>query len=293
MTQREKDGDALRRVLEDLVDSRGYTLDGLTEETRRRGHRFTPAEIVNGDAGFGDAVDDVLRLTGGERRRVANAAGAGWGTPRALAGAPRAPGFARYNQDVPEHERVGTPVCSVSHPAAGGPCGKPASVEVWALPFCPEHGREAEAAALSEMHEAGHEFARDAVEAARTTWRRNGALLSLVRASAAEAQRSMEEHDCAHEAALQAVYGDADDSRTDTNTLVFGYEDLSAGTPSEWCRDARVSVCRLMREAHEDGLVLAEHLEPVREWATIQEVLAVRRELAHGAKLRAESGKPA
>ena len=69
-------------------------------------------------------------------------------------------------------------------------------------------------------------------------------------------------------------------SRTDGNTLAFDYSDTSCGTPPEWWQDARIGVCRLMRESHEDGLTLAEHLEPLREWLTVQLVLAVRRELS-------------
>jgi hypothetical protein len=43
--------------------------------------------------------------------------------------------------------------CVVSHPDAGGPCGRPATGMVWNLPFCEIHGREAEAAALEELAE--------------------------------------------------------------------------------------------------------------------------------------------
>ncbi len=43
---------------------------------------------------------------------------------------------------------------------------------------------------------------------------------------------------------------------------------------------ARRAICKAMREANEGGLTHAKHLEPLREYATIQEVLAVRRELS-------------
>ena len=70
----------------------------------------------------------------------------------------------------------------------------------------------------------------------------------------------------------------------DKDILTFDYPDTSSGMPPSFWREARVSVCRLMREAHEDGLTLADHPEPLREWAIVQEVLAGRREL-YGAEM--------
>lgn len=43
--------------------------------------------------------------------------------------------------------------CVVSHPDAGGPCGRPATGMVWELGFCEVHGIEAAAAALEELTE--------------------------------------------------------------------------------------------------------------------------------------------
>ena len=53
-------------------------------------------------------------------------------------------------EGCPESE---TPSCVVSHPDAGGPCGRPAIGEVWSLPFYELHGAEAEAAVLDEITE--------------------------------------------------------------------------------------------------------------------------------------------
>ena len=52
--------------------------------------------------------------------------------------------FRKYPETTPAEERKGSPVCIVSHPDAGGPCRREAIGEVWSLPFCAAHGREAE-----------------------------------------------------------------------------------------------------------------------------------------------------
>lgn len=67
-------GAALRPVLEDLAGSRGYTLEALAAETRRRGYAYLPGEIATGErGGFGSAIDDVLCLDDCERGRVVTA----------------------------------------------------------------------------------------------------------------------------------------------------------------------------------------------------------------------------
>src|SRR5215210_2654007 len=59
--------------------------------------------------------------------------------------------FRKYPETTPPEKRKGSPVCVVSHPDAGGECGRAAIGEVWSLPFCELHGREAELAAHDEM----------------------------------------------------------------------------------------------------------------------------------------------
>jgi hypothetical protein len=49
------------------------------------------------------------------------------------------------------HRYGGGERCVVSHLDVGGPCGQPATILVWELPFCEVHGAEAEAAALSDL----------------------------------------------------------------------------------------------------------------------------------------------
>lgn len=305
MTNHESTASALRGVLEGLAASRGLALDELSEETRRRGHDHTPAEILRGAANFGTAVDDALGLDESERGRIVAAfvddmqarhdavragdAGA-WNAPGSWyydepGTEPRPPGFSRFGPN-PNPRGDGGPFCGASHPSAGGPCGRTATVTVWDVAFCPLHGLEAETAAAREMWEAAHEASRGAVEAARPLWRRNGALLAVLRAAADEAGAKVEAARYAHEAALDAVYGDAevgyaDEAHEDEGTRRFDYRgDLTSGSPVEWWGESRTNALRAMREACEDGLPdLVQLLEPVREYATVQEVLALRREL--------------
>ena len=280
-------GGPLRAVLEELAASRGYTPEGVAEEARRRGHDYTPAEIVHGAGGFGDAVSAVLRLDDGECRRLSNGLARSWeARPRVPSPAdrpdlwpmPSAPGLGRYGPN-PNPRGDGGPSCRVSHPAAGGPCGEPAVMEVWALPFCAVHGAEAEAAALAEMWQEARAGMRAALDGGRGAWRTNAALLYALRRAEHEARENEEGAERAHEDAVRDAYGGADASHTDPDTLNY-HGDPFVGTPVNWWRETRVAVCKAMREAAEGGLTHAADLEPLREHATVQEVLAIRRELA-------------
>ncbi|MEJ7872427.1 MAG: hypothetical protein WKF67_09220 [Rubrobacteraceae bacterium] len=281
-------GGALRGVLDTIAASRGLTPEGVAEEARRRGHDYTPAEILHGAGGFGDALDDVLDLDADERRRIVAGVLNGWeASPRIPSPAdrpdlwpmPTAPGLARYGSNGGENPRTdGGPFCCVSHPAAGGVCGEPASIEVWALAFCEVHGHEAESAALAELWQDARREAESAVEGGRAAWRMNGALLYTLRRAEHEARQNEEDAEHTHEGAIADAYGDADDTHTDSDTLRYNGDPL-AGGPVDWWTETRVAICKAMREAHEGGLTHVKHLEPLREYATVQEVLALRREL--------------
>lgn len=293
MTEQNTTPRTLAGVLEELSASRGYTLAGMAEVARRMGHAFTPEEIVNAAGGFGVPISAVLGLSDEECRRVTEAMSADWQErinvkrsggeaihPEPIRMEPQAPGCRRYPSSIPPEERRGARVCSVSHPAAGGPCEREATMVVWELNFCDFHGEEAEAAALAEMWENAREEISSSVRAARPRWRRNGALLSALRASEDDARGREESSQNDHEPLMERVYGDADASHTDRETLAYN-GDAFAGTPAEWWSETRRALCRSMREAHEGGLPALLHaLEPLREWATVQGVLAVRRELS-------------
>ena len=231
-------------------------------------------------------MDAVLDLDADERRRlVAGAVGNWQATPKIPSPAdhphlwplPDAPGLGVYSDRNPRED--GRPFCSVSHPAAGGVCGESATVEVWALPFCEIHGAEAEAAALAEMWEDACKSAEAAVQGGREAWRKNAALLYTLRRAEHEAQGNEQNRASDHEDAMQAAYADADEAHTDSDTLQYN-GDPFAGSPVDWWRETRLAVCKAMREAYEGGLCHAEDLEPLREYATVQEVIALRRELS-------------
>lgn len=287
MTNTTTHGDALRGVLDTIAASRGFTLEGMAEEARRRGHDYTPAEIIHGAGGFGDAVDDVLGLDADERARIVAGVVRGWeASPRIPSPAdrpdlwpmPSAPGLGHFGPR-PNPRNDGGPFCSVSHPATGGPCGKPASIEVWALPFCEVHGAEAEAASVAEMWEDARRAAGSAVVGGRGAWRMNGALLYTLRRAEHEARQNEEDAEHTHEDAMQDAYGETDATHTDSDTLRYN-GDPFAGSPVDWWSETRRAICKAMREAHEGGLTHGADLEPLREYATAQEVLALRRELS-------------
>lgn len=123
------------------------------------------------------------------------------------------------------------------------------------------------------------------MEGGRGVWRRNAALLLTLRRAYDEAQEHEQEHDGRHEAAMKETYGDADDAHTDPETARWNGDDF-ADSPAQWFHDARVAVCKAMREAIEGGLTHAKDLEPLREYLTVQEVLAVRAELSEDAARR-------
>lgn len=163
-------------------------------------------------------------------------------------------------------------MCSVTYPER---CGWIAEGEVWALPFCKAHGLEAAQAARMEVHD----------EAEREL----GALLAnfdggrLVRNPLLrEALGKLEIPDDGdtygeHEEAIVAAYA-PDDSLLDPDTLAFDYADEDRTLiPYDWWCEARELVVKWMREAHEVGQSpLLDALEPIRERASVQQVLAAR-----------------
>ena len=280
-------GRKLPAVLEDLAASRGMTPTDLAEAARNRGYDVTPAEQVGGRAGFGPSLDAALYLDDAERRRVVAAAADDWKGPRLEPGdVPplQAPGVALYGgpQGRPNPRTDGGPFCHASYP---NPCDEPAIGEVWNIAFCAVHKAEAGAAAVTELWEDAHAEARAALEAARPRWRSNGALLVLLRAAEDEAQARAEAAAATHELAAVAAYGDAPPGLTAPSTLRYNGAPTS-GTPVSWWRETRVMALRFMREAHDSGLPdLVERLEPVREEATVQELLAIGRESAERASV--------
>jgi hypothetical protein len=186
--------------------------------------------------------------------------------------------FSKYPETTPAEERRGSPVCIVSHPDAGGPCGRPAIGEVWSLPFCEVHGREAELAAQDEMESSLKGIFRGLVAVEQERHDRNEMALTIIKEAASKAAPSEAVDILAHEEAMAAAYPPEElEANTDPETLRYDYEHTGADNPHDWWCEAQILACRFMRQAHAHGLAgLLRDLEYARERATVQRVLADR-----------------
>ena len=61
--------------------------------------------------------------------------------------------FRKYGGGEPRPDDKAPIACTVRHPEAGGQCEREAIGEVWSLPFCEVHGKEAEMAYMEEYEE--------------------------------------------------------------------------------------------------------------------------------------------
>ncbi len=176
--------------------------------------------------------------------------------------------FRKYPPPPPEETEP--PVCVVTYPTA---CDRPACGEVWALPFCEAHGREAEIAAKNEAEEDARREREALLSAVGAGVVRNPLLRSALGGVVFPAGAPGEEHD----EAIRTAYA-LRESDTDTDTLRYDYGDATArDTPFDWWCEAREMVCGFMRQAYEAGQrPLLEALEPIRERATVQQELALR-----------------
>ncbi len=165
--------------------------------------------------------------------------------------------------------------CVVSHPDAGGPCGRPGTGMVWNLSFCEVHGAEAEAAALAELTEDA-EIEMQALRGAENG-RPGSNLVSLRALEEAGTLNSAARSGCEkdHQKALYLAYP-LIEGRADPTVTTFDYDsEYSGDGPVEWWADTRYLLCRFMREAQGEGLPeLVRELEPLRERASAQLVQA-------------------
>jgi hypothetical protein len=187
---------------------------------------------------------------------------------------PTAPGYAEYPPITTEEEERGVenPACIVSHPDAGGPCGEPAALEVWSLPFCERHGAEAKTAALEELTEDAELELQILSDAEHHRHLSNKALTSFLEAASPDVG-SLADHVEAHRETVRRAYPPIE-GRTDPETLAHDYDGSGDGPP-DWWTEARWLLCKFMRQAHErHSPELVAMLEPLRERAAAQQVLA-------------------
>ena len=178
--------------------------------------------------------------------------------------------FVKY--PPPSPDQIDPPMCSVTYPKC---CGWIAEGEVWALPFCRAHGEEAAQAAKIEVHEdAGRELGALLTNTDGERFVQN----PLLRKALGKIEiPGGDDTSGEHEEAIAAAYA-PDDSLLDSETLAFDYADEDRTLiPYDWWCEARELVVKWMREAHEAGQSpLLDALEPIRERASVQQVLAAR-----------------
>ena len=162
------------------------------------------------------------------------------------------------------------PMCAVTYPKR---CGRAAVGEVWSLPFCEAHGTEAHIAARLETCE----------DAARVLDRLTGVVEGehavrnpLVYEALKGITFPPSGFDLDHLEAIRAAY-DLDAATTDPDTLAYDYDGEPCDTPHDGHCEAREMIVGFMREAQEAGQPqLLASLEPIREFETVQQVLAYR-----------------
>ncbi len=165
--------------------------------------------------------------------------------------------------------------CVVSHPDAGGPCGRPGTGMVWNLPFCEVHGREAEAAALEELAEDAEMALQGLEDAEKERAESNPAVVRALRDVQVTVTAASDGYEHTQDEALRTAYPSIE-GRIAPDTLAFDYEaEYSGDGPVDWWADTRYLLCRFMREAQGKGLPeLVRELEPLRERASAQRVQA-------------------
>ena len=199
--------------------------------------------------------------------------------------------FRKYGGGEPRPDDKAPIACTVRHPEAGGQCQREAIGEVWALPFCEVHGKEAETAYLEERVETigyGLDMLRDDG--------RNVLQQPVVEVLKTVEYPSRIDHD-AVEAAMREAYPPEElEQHIDPDILAYDYEkDFIIGDgPYDWWCEARLMVLRFMREAFERGSSeLLKDLELIRERATVQQLLADRDLERRWAVPRREANRPA
>lgn len=179
-----------------------------------------------------------------------------------------------FSREIPEETRTGedAPACIVSHPDAGGACGRPAVYEVWALPFCELHGLEANALALEELyHDAGDELERWQNPHAQPL---NSEVQMIVRSGVKWTSKRWEHHHERAERLVQEAYPVIDE-RVAPETTGWDPYSLDDEAPVDRWSETRFLLARFMREAFSEyAYTVIEDLEPMRERACAQLVAA-------------------
>jgi hypothetical protein len=178
--------------------------------------------------------------------------------------------------------------CVVSHPDAGGECGRFARFEVYGLTFCEPHGLEANCAALLEY------FHQAEVAAEQVFYNPNAVTPhpELRTAYGAVTRRFMDktlEYEEAYDGLAEHAFPLLEGR---VMADVLGWEPGAVGpSPYEAFGEEALAISRFMREAHQDGLSkIVSHLEPLRERTAAQAAYARIIQDRKTAELRASRG---
>ncbi len=184
--------------------------------------------------------------------------------------------FRKYGGGQERPETKAPIACVVSHPDAGGPCQREAIGEVWSLPFCELHGREAELAAAEEMGSSLEGIFAGLVAIEQERHDRNEKAVRIIKEAVKTSSEAADT--LAHAGAIAAAYPPGElAANTDPDTLRYDYARMGMDNPHDWWCEAQIMVCRFMRQAHDRGLAgLLTDLEYARERATVQRLLAER-----------------
>jgi hypothetical protein len=129
--------------------------------------------------------------------------------------------FRKYGAGEERPEDKEPIACVVRHRDAGGPCRREAIGEVWGLPFCEPHGREAELAAKTEIMETVERELQVLADAERERFTTNSYVLDVFKAAKAPYEVDMSIHDAA---IARAYPPDELEANTAAETLGFDYE---------------------------------------------------------------------
>ncbi len=183
------------------------------------------------------------------------------------------PRFVRDLDPTNELER-GLP-CFVHHEDAGGWCERTATIRVYGLNFCAEHGPEVRTGALLEAYEdAGHFFDRFRNDHVPD-------LSEIVERELSAATRRMNDKgpsDRDYQDALRRAYPDVPEKvRAGVETWEKGTDYATGPGPSDYLLDTLMTVHKLLRLAFEDGEGwLVEALEVERQSVAAQAAYALR-----------------
>ncbi len=160
--------------------------------------------------------------------------------------------------------------CIVSHEDAGGPCERPATMTVYGLALCEEHGEECAAGAHEELHQDAHDFF-DRFDGEHVVGLPN----PWVRRAVRDWRATVPAGELAHEERVEGLLLRAFPFRAE-RVMEGSAGDIADPIPGQrppydsW-RDDRLDIHAVMRVAHEWGMVwLVEILEHERESVAAQ-----------------------